>query len=206
MNVRRHPLSSTARRSAGFGMLEVLISIVLVTIGLLGLAGLQARAITAEFESYQRGQAVMLASDMVDRIRMNRANYGVFKNISDPATGHGYVGTSGADSYALSCGTPANQAIADLCEWSQLLTGNAETQGTNNLGAMIGARGCIFYDVTTEIPGIADSGVFTVAVTWQGTQAISAPSTKCANGLYNADGLDDMRHLVSQSFRLARLN
>src|SRR5688572_7021458 len=61
-----------ACRPAGFTMLEVLISLLIAVLGLLGLIGLQTQAQISEFESYQRSQALILVSDMVERITFNR--------------------------------------------------------------------------------------------------------------------------------------
>jgi type IV pilus assembly protein PilV len=190
-----------AMQSAGFSLIEVMISIIIIAIGLLGLAGLQAQAMNAEFESYQRSQAVMLVNDMVERIRMNRASLGAFKNITDPATGAGYLGTTGSGTYAIPGGATL-QVQTDLAEWSALLTGSAEIKGGARVGAMIGARGCIWYDLSTEVPGAPDSGTFTVAIAWQGSMATVPSSINCANGLY---GNENLRRVVSQSFRLAKL-
>ena len=55
-------------------MLEVFITIVILTIGLLGLAGLQSRLQASEMEAYQRAQALILLNDMASRIATNRAN------------------------------------------------------------------------------------------------------------------------------------
>lgn len=184
-------------------MLEVLISIVIVAIGLLGLAGLQARAINAEFESYQRSQAILLANDMVERIRMSRTSYGKFKNVSDAGTGSGYLGTAGGNNFAVNCASTDAADVA-LCQWDSLLRGTAEITAGNNVGAMIGARGCVTYAVSSEIAGVADSGTFTVTVVWQGTQDTVAPASNlCATGLY---GNEARRRVVSMGVRLARLS
>jgi len=188
---------------AGFSLIEVLISMMIVAIGLLGLAGLQARAMNAEFESYQRGQAVLLANDMVERMRMSRTSYGKFKNVSTAASGSGYVGTAGADSYTVDCAS-ADAGDVALCEWDSLLKGTAETTGGSKVGAMIGARGCITYDSATELAGIVDSGVFTVTVVWQGTQdTVASTSNLCATGLYGGEA---RRRVVTMAIRLARLS
>ncbi len=55
----------------GFSLLEVLVSMFVLALGLLGLAGLQTRVSVAEMESYQRTQALILVQDMVDRIATN---------------------------------------------------------------------------------------------------------------------------------------
>ncbi|HEX5393870.1 MAG TPA: type IV pilus modification protein PilV [Rhodocyclaceae bacterium] len=196
-------MASSRKNQAGISLIEVLVSMLIVAFGVLGLAALQARSMNSEFESYQRSQAIILANDMVERIRMNRSAMGQFKNISNATDGSGYLGTTtGAGSYTVDC--TATQAGKDLCAWSSLLQGAAQTNSSNTkIGAMIAARGCIFYDPTTEVSGIPDSGLFTVTVVWQGGQATVAPSANCGNGLY---GSESMRRAVSMSFRLGRLS
>src|SRR5262245_41733968 len=111
----------------GFTLLEVLITLVVLAFGILGLANLQAKMHTAEMESYQRAQAVLLVDDMINRIMANRAN---------AAT---YVGTYagvGAD-----CSGVAAGLARDQCDWQSGLAGAAETAGGSNVGAMIGAQG-----------------------------------------------------------------
>ncbi|HEY0563491.1 MAG TPA: prepilin-type N-terminal cleavage/methylation domain-containing protein, partial [Methylophilus sp.] len=51
-------------KQQGSTLLEVLITIVILAIGLLGLAGLQSRLHVSEMESYQRAQALVLLNDM----------------------------------------------------------------------------------------------------------------------------------------------
>ena len=58
----------------GTSMIEVLVTLVIVAIGLLGLAGLQSRLQISEMESYQRAQALILLNDMASRLAANRAN------------------------------------------------------------------------------------------------------------------------------------
>lgn len=61
-------------RQSGFTLLEVLIAILVLSIGLLGLAGLMASSIRNNHSAYQRTQATWLAYDMIDRMRVNRAS------------------------------------------------------------------------------------------------------------------------------------
>lgn len=68
------------KRQRGVSLLEVLISVVVLTVGLLGLAGLQAVSLKNNTSAYQRGLASMMAYDVIDRIRAdlpNCANYAV---------------------------------------------------------------------------------------------------------------------------------
>lgn len=54
-------------------MLEVLISMIVIAIGLLGYAGLQAASLKNSNTAYLRSQATMLSHDIVERMRVNRA-------------------------------------------------------------------------------------------------------------------------------------
>ena len=65
---------SRRRRSRGFSIIEVLIALLVLAIGLLGLAALQAQGLRFNHDAYVRTQATNLAYDIVDRMRANRAN------------------------------------------------------------------------------------------------------------------------------------
>jgi type IV pilus assembly protein PilV len=58
-------------RSAGFSLVEVLISIVILSVALLGTAGLTAASLKSTNTSYYRSQATVLADDILDRMRAN---------------------------------------------------------------------------------------------------------------------------------------
>src|ERR687883_2000669 len=89
MNARRQ---IAAREQGGFTLLEVLVSLAIILIGLLGLIGLQAFTQISTFESYQRGQALILAYDMADRIATNRGTAGCYAITTDTVNGAPYAG------------------------------------------------------------------------------------------------------------------
>ncbi len=60
------------RTFAGFSLIEVLVALLVLSIGLLGLAGLQAHTVSFNHSAYMRSQATSLAYDMSDRMRANR--------------------------------------------------------------------------------------------------------------------------------------
>ncbi len=60
------------KRSRGFSLIEVLVAIVLLAVGLLGLAGLQVASLKHNHNSYLRTQATFLAHDAIERMRANR--------------------------------------------------------------------------------------------------------------------------------------
>ncbi|MFZ2725851.1 MAG: type IV pilus modification protein PilV [Methylococcaceae bacterium] len=64
-------LESALRRERGFTLVEVLVSMVILAVGLLGLAALQGRALKDSQDAYFYSQASLLAYEMGDRIRAN---------------------------------------------------------------------------------------------------------------------------------------
>jgi type IV pilus assembly protein PilV len=207
MEHRRH--APAKRRQAGVTMLEVLVSLLVIVLGLLGLAGLQVRMQSAEFESYQRTQAVILLYDMVERINANTATTSCFV-FTDTSTGAPYLGAGSSALAPCAVSTVANNAMADASkvEWDGLLKGAAEVKGGVAVGAMIGARGCVSYDAATELldgagAAIPGTGIYTVAVAWQGTVDTVVPSVNCGNGQYTAEA---RRRVVSTTFRRAKLS
>lgn len=61
----------TLNGQAGVGMIEVLVSVLVLAVGLLGLASLQTQSLRFSHDAYLKTQASVLASDMMDRIRAN---------------------------------------------------------------------------------------------------------------------------------------
>lgn len=59
----------------GFGLIEILVSILLLNIGLLGLMGLQTLGLQAERSAFFRTSASLISTDAVERIRANRTGF-----------------------------------------------------------------------------------------------------------------------------------
>ncbi|HYC46525.1 MAG TPA: type IV pilus modification protein PilV [Burkholderiales bacterium] len=164
----RMPRRTAVTRELGMGMIEVLITIVIAAFGLLAVAGLQARMHLAEMEAAQRAHAVVLVRHITDRIAANRKD----------AMSYVTATPLGADNGVQDC-AGLTGAAHDLCEWNNLLAGASETQGAERMGAMIGARGCVF-NTDPVMPR-----KFSVAVVWQGLTATEAPgTTACASGAF----------------------
>jgi len=188
---------SRPAQSGGFALLEVLISMIILAIGLLGVAKLQASTRQMENEAYQRAQAVVLLQDMVARLTANRKSascYAITSNAGSPYFGQGGGAPGGC---ATGAGTieQQNRSVTDMQEWNQLLLGATEQIGADNAGAMIGARGCVQFDPA--------GNVFVVTVTWQGMFTTAAPAgLTCATGTY---GDDAQRRAVSAVVRVPDL-
>jgi len=192
-----------AQRSRGFTMIEILVSLLLIVFGLLGMLGLQAQATVAEFESYQRGQAMILAQDMVDRINANRKAALCYATPSGDEWGSGTAATVCSNP---TTGTPVLRAMADqdIAAWDDALKGAAERKGSSTgtrVGAILFARGCVtLIDATTN--------TYRVAVAWQGmaptitADSIDAAAT-CGKNKYGST--DTVRREVGITFRIANL-
>lgn len=174
-------------------MIEVLITIVILTIGLLGLAGLQSRLQASEMEAYQRAQALILLNDMASRLTTNRAKAATYVTGSASPLGAG-----------MTCPTAtANQQQVDAGEWCNALQGAAETSGVSSVGAMLGGRGCV-EDLT--------GGVYRVTVAWQGLTPIASPpaNVACGKDSYNSAGTactaDRCRRVLTTIVRIAKLD
>jgi type IV pilus assembly protein PilV len=155
MVIMSRDFPSLAQR--GSTMIEVLVAIVVLTLGLLGLAGLQSRLQVSEMEAYQRSQALILVNDMASRLATNRAGAAA------------YVAAAPAGSplgAGMTCPTATGtRAQLDINEWCNALQGAGETLGSSKVGTLVGGRGCI------EAVG---GGDYKVTVAWQGYVPISA--------------------------------
>ena len=195
---------------SGFSLLEVLITLLIVLIGLFGIAALQGKAQLAELESYQRAQALILLSDIEDRINLNREAATCFNFTTDTAGGTPFIGATGTGHLGTPTCTASSaayntQVINTINAMNSLLQGSAESLGGSSVGAMVGARACISYDASTEVgtPAVAGTGLYTIAVSWQAMAELTTPTANCANGLY---GTETKRRTVSTTLRIADIN
>ncbi|MEP7243215.1 MAG: type IV pilus modification protein PilV [Gammaproteobacteria bacterium] len=76
------------RRTRGFTLTEALVALLVLSIGLLGVAGLQIASLRASGGSAKRSQATFLAYDIIDRMRANSKavdQYILAENASPPS-------------------------------------------------------------------------------------------------------------------------
>ncbi|OGI43329.1 MAG: type IV pilus modification protein PilV [Candidatus Muproteobacteria bacterium RBG_16_64_11] len=111
------------RRQRGFSLVEVMVSVLVLSGGLLGLAFLQAQGMKFNAEAYQRTQATVLAYDMIDRLRANpaAANAGAYV-VADNAAAQ-YAATTTPQACDTSDGSVScnedELAAFDLFRWYQ---------------------------------------------------------------------------------------
>lgn len=152
-----HPTTRPMRRAGGFTMVEALVALVVLAIGLLGIAALYLDSLRAGRTAIYRTQAVNLASDIADRIRANRA------------AGVAYVVDFGAVAQPTACNseaaacTPAQVAADDVFLWKQRILGTVDAGGNPvALGPLPEGDGAI--QVTAGTPN-----VYVITIRWTET-------------------------------------
>lgn len=97
------------KKQKGLSLIEVMVTLLVTSVGLLGMAALQARSLQFNHAAYLRSQANILAYDMADRLRLNR----------DDARANLYnISISAAKPI------PADLVSTDTNEWLSLIEGS----------------------------------------------------------------------------------
>ena len=150
-----------ARRSSGFSLVEALVALVVLSIGMLGIAALYVESLRSGRTALLRTQAVALAGDMADRIRANPAGrlaYGDVVTVNDTVAACAPGGAG--------C-TATELAHHDKALWLQSIQGTANTSA-----ALPGATGTVVVDDTTTPP------TYTITISWvESGQDAATPNT-----------------------------
>ena len=154
-SARRRAIGTTRsaaamRRNAGFTLIEILIALLVLSIGMLGIAALQAATVQFNHSAYLRSQATSFAYDVVDRMRANRA----------AAINGDYNGAFATP--APACNTvaaaSATVAAADVAAWRNALACRLPS-GTGSIS-------------------VDANGVATVGVRWDDSRAAGAVASE----------------------------
>jgi len=132
------PRTGARKRAGGFTMLEVLITLVVISFGLLGLAGLQLFALKNNQSASLRVAATVLAVDMVDRMKANFQGV-INGEYNKPGTADYAAGVASCNATA-GC-TPNELAQNDRFEWAQRVA-----------AALPGGTGIVCLDSTAAAP------------------------------------------------------
>ncbi len=112
--VSKARFGNRARFARGFSLVESLVALVVLSVGLLGVAALYVSALRFGRTALLRSDAVTLAGDMVDRIRANASGG------SSYALAAGAANTAVAACSGAGC-TAAQMATTDKAQWAALL-------------------------------------------------------------------------------------
>lgn len=188
-----------ARRNCsqrGLSLVEVLVTTVIFSIGLIGISGLNIFAKRSSFEAVQRSTAAQMAYAMLEEMHLNKTSLADYLL---PATiGGGALGARPSPDCAApgAVCTGAQLAAHSKWNWEQMLdTGMENTNGTAT-GGLITALACF------DGPPGGSRGVYTITIVWRGVTALTDPgenSCGSGTGLYG-DGDNLRRMVVVQSY------
>ena len=144
--------------SKGFTLIEVLVAAFVLAVGLLGLAGLQAKSLQFNHSAYQRSQANIIAYDIIDRMRANLSeardgSYDIAKDDGPPTA-------TNCQASGATCST-ATMVDFDLAQWKcSLAIGSVDDEDTcedlNIDGALLEGKGFV----------VTDGDIITVTIEW----------------------------------------
>ena len=114
------------RTQQGIGLIEVLISMLIFLVGVLGVAGLQGQAIRVTHDSLQRSQAVWMANEIAERMKVNTGGL-------DSDTYQTQATSASADITAY-CGAPPASCIGSTCSANQMAAYDVYDLMCKNMG------------------------------------------------------------------------
>ena len=174
----------------GFSLLELLIALVVFSIGLLAIAGLQTVSKQANFEALQRTTAAQVANGLLEDMRTNGNGIDVYAAAAQIGGGSIAAEPGPTCRDADECNA-AEKAAHDLWFWEQILDGNLETN------AGIAAGGLVLPTMCVTGPAAGGAGVYQVTIVWRGTASITnnvANACGTASGNYGAQ--NEFRRIV----------
>lgn len=145
----RQAMRQAGRRQRGFSLVEAMVALVVLAVGMLGIAGLYVTTLRSGGGAIYRMQAVNLATDLADRIRVNRGANVAYQGA---AANNNCYGAGAVD-----C-TPAQMAANDLLVWQAQVA-----------AILPGGNG------TVAVAGLVAPYTYTITIGWteQGGQALN---------------------------------
>lgn len=166
----------------GFSLIEMLVALIIFSVGLMSIAGLQTVSKQSNFEALQRTTASQVAYGLLEDMRVNGGSIDSY--LAAGELGGGSRGAEPAPNCAgASPCTAAQKAAHDLWFWEQVLDGNMETRNNNGTGGLVMPALCITG------PAGGGAGVYAVTITWRGTASLTnnnASACGSASGNYGA--------------------
>ena len=155
-------MTKSINRNSGFSMIELLISVVIMSVGVLGMAGLQMISMQQNRSALLQGEATQLVNDILDRIRAN------------PGTSYDGVALTDTPSVTGSCiantCTESEMKDFDIAQW-QCTISSTDSGGT-------AYTVCDNFGITGSLPGGAGAitltgDIYEVTVQWVDAQKVS---------------------------------
>ncbi len=154
-------------RVTGFSMVELLVAVLVMGVGVLGVTGLQVVSLQNNRDALVRSEALLLAYDILDRMRVNPAGNYAGVNFDDAPV-------SAGNCYSSNC-SPTQMSRFDLTVWQCALGDH------NAADVCIALRDDVILPAATSQPGLPDgqgqievngAGMVTVRVRWTGFNGV----------------------------------
>lgn len=170
------PLAQRVKKQHGVGILEVLIALVVISLGVLGMAGLQLTGMKHSTNGFNRAKAVMISENMATRMRINR-------------TGVANARYNGFDSSQVSCAarpdpyceTYKGATNAQRCNAAELATFDRFAVACGSWGSDSASGGVADLlpagakmEVNCDDAPCSAQSSYTLSVTWQEGRNASA--------------------------------
>lgn len=193
-----HARSCRSGNQHGMTLIEVLVALVILSVGLLTAVGLQLVSKRNNLDASQRTLAARMASDVIERMRANRTAAALAIYVGEGAAlGGGTIDSepSPACTASAPC-TAANVARHDLWFWETEMDGASEQ--ISEAGTPVNAGGLAYPTGCITGPGDGGSGIYTITIAFRGGVEIPTnTAVTCGNGKteYGANG--EFRRTVS---------
>jgi type IV pilus assembly protein PilV len=175
---------------SGFSLIEVMVATLVISVSVLGMAGMQITAKRAGHEAVQRTSATSLAMDLMERMRANPA---ALASYVTTGVGNASISTEPVPNCSddgINACTAAQRAAHDLWDWERAIDGATETRvvdgDTISVGGLLDPTACI----------AAVGGLITVSIAWEGYQRISNPTSNACGAGLDKYGTDDAKRQV----------
>ena len=155
------------KQQAGLSLIESLIALVIISIGLLGIAALQLTSMQQSAGAHWHSQAVWYSYEMTDRISANKVN---------PANFILYDGIDTDNNYNMDCMTnacnPGQMVQADAADWSAMVSTLPNGRGVISSPNANTLQISVMWDDTSGIsnctngePATSTQSCYTVTIT-----------------------------------------
>lgn len=141
----------------GFSLIEVLVSLVIVSVGVLGVASLQIQSLQQNREAFFRAEATYLANGIMDRIRANSQQVYSLPINSAPVS---------ATTCLLTNCNSAEMASFDLAEWQCSIRSINEAGATYSICSQLGVTGSLPLGSGRVTESLTTANLFEVEVQW----------------------------------------
>ena len=175
---------------SGFSLIELLVALIVFSVGLLAVAGLQTVSKRANYESLQRTTAAQLANGVLEDMRTNGGGMDIYLAAGDIGAGSRGAQPAPGCRAGAECNA-AQKAAIDLWSWEQMLDGTLETIGGTAAGGLVLPTLCIAGPVA------GGAGTSQENLVWRGSATITnAVANTCglASGNYGAQ--NELRRIV----------